>query len=254
MRVLAKELLEEFGRDNDCRKIEVRKHMKEVKEKLAELEKAGKDPSVYYYNGASMTPEQFNLSSCDCDSDLFGLAEYLQANSIPNADWDNEFYSTLPRSFLLDAIHEAASEHILFKGADNVVEINPEQRQQLMWSEEEMAKIDRALTKAERVFTGEDDPHFRAMKRKLLANQVKLESTTEAKEDYFWTLDSSALLAFGWAVESFIKRMLHFMDEVDSSSPVLDDDDFPDHLARVKPLESEDSWIEGDGVISDSSD
>ena len=256
VRALSKELLNEYGKIEDDSRAQVREYLKRVKQ---ERQKE-KEPSLYYLNKEAMSPEQFNLTSCDRDADLFRLAEYIQASTLPRVDWDEGFQlnsngDTLPRSFLLDAIHEAATSHILFhheheEESDTLQ--SPEERKEQMWSEEEMKRMDKSLKKAERAFPDGDDPDFRSLRKKLVENQVKLSPTEE--EDSLWSMDSSALLAFGWAAEAFIQRMLYFTHHsIDDNDDVLGDN-VPCPPSRAKALESDDSWIEGDEVLSDSSD
>lgn len=251
VRALSKELLAEYGKSEDDSLAGVREYLKRIKQERQKQ----KEPSLYYLNKEAVSPEQFNLTSCDRDADLFRLAEYIQATALPRVDWDEGFQlnsqsGTLPRSFLLDAIHEASSSHILFHHEHDTLQ-SPEERKEPLWSEEEMKRMNKSLKKAERAFPDGDDPDFRSLRKKLGENQVKLSPTEE--DDSLWSMDSSALLAFGWAAEAFIERMLYFTSQSIDDDDVLGDD-VPCPPSRAKPLESDDSWIEGDEVLSDSSD
>ncbi len=256
------------------------------------------------------------------EEDWERLMDYIYScNAFPDADWDEGMRvgaddEHLPRSFLLDAIHEAASEHCLFKHlvagksvarsdcpspadrklvdesnndfvqrarviigrAQKAFQILDEQRiagrlqkpeikeiKELAEDENILDEVDKKAKAFESQIistltpTTHANPDFKTLSRLVAEEAASLqpvdayqfEEDEEFGADALWTLDSSALLAFGWAAEAFIERMVYYSSEDDDSFEESEEEDDDEELPIQDDFDSDDSWFGPDIEDSD---
>lgn len=233
-----------------------RKYLKQARDVLKQKARAKKlgisveacplpDPIFNRYQEVSFNRnicEDFDIISCKNDKILFEFATEIaeQASAaeigpddgIPIGDG-----IILPRSFLLDQIHRAASKHCLFLHSQNGKEINREacpspigRSKNIITNDQYKFSAKCILKRTEKYFENEnkkknsggvvvvdknehgDDPDFDAILNYVLETDEELEpldysfddDTNTFGADALWSLDTSSLLAFGVLAEEFI--------------------------------------------------